>query len=98
MSESRLFVGNLAFQVGDNELRDYFAQAGTVASVSVMLDRFSGRSRGFAFVEMSTPDEAQKVVEMFDAKDFQGRTLSVNIARPREDRPPRPARGPGVQP
>ena len=95
MNESRLFVGNLSYQTMDNDLKDYFSQAGVVASVNVMLDKFTGKSRGFAFVEMSTPDEANKSVEMFHNKEFQGRPLTVNIARPREERPPRQGGGGG---
>ena len=68
---------------------DHFSQAGAVNSVDLMLDKFTGKSRGFAFVEFTDPTEASKAVEMFNNKDFQGRALTVNIARPREDRPPR---------
>jgi RNA recognition motif-containing protein len=89
MNENRLFVGNLSYQTADNDLRDYFSAAGPVTSVSVMMDKFTGRSRGFAFVEMGSGDEARKAVEMFHGKEFQGRALTVNVARPREDRPPR---------
>jgi cold-inducible RNA-binding protein len=89
MSESRLFVGNLPYQVMENDLQDHFAAAGVVTSVNVMVDKFTGKSRGFAFVEMGSPDEANKAVELFHNKDFQGRPLTVNIARPREERPPR---------
>jgi RNA recognition motif-containing protein len=95
MNESRLFVGNLAYQTMDNDLQDYFSQAGVVSSVNVMLDKFTGKSRGFAFVEMGSADEANKAVEMFHGKEFQGRQLTVNIARPREDRPPRGGGGGG---
>ena len=95
MNESRLFVGNLAYQTMDNDLQDYFSQAGVVTSVNVMLDKFTGKSRGFAFVEMGSADEANKAVEMFHGKEFQGRQLTVNIARPREDRPPRSGGGGG---
>jgi len=95
MNESRLFVGNLAYQTMDNDLQDYFSQAGVVTSVNVMLDKFTGKSRGFAFVEMGSVDEANKAVEMFHGKEFQGRQLTVNIARPREDRPPRSGGGGG---
>ena len=90
MSQSRLFVGNLSYQTGENDLQDYFAQAGAVTSVNLMVDRVTGRSRGFAFVEYATPEEAAKAVEQFHNKEFQGRTLTVNVARPREERPPRP--------
>jgi cold-inducible RNA-binding protein len=89
MNESRLFVGNLAYQTMQKDLIEYFSQAGVVSSVDLMLDKFTGKSRGFAFVEMSTNAEALKAVEMFHNKEFQGRTLTVNIARPREERPPR---------
>lgn len=91
MNENRLFVGNLSYQTADNDLRDYFAAAGTVSSVSVMMDKFTGKSRGFAFLEMASGDEARKAVELFHGKEFQGRALTVNVARPREDRPPRPS-------
>lgn len=73
----------------DNDLQDHFSQAGVVSSVNVMMDKFTGKSRGFAFVEMASAEEANKAVEMFHNKEFQGRALTVNIARPREDRPPR---------
>ena len=95
MNESRLFVGNLAYQTMDNDLQELFSQAGVVTSVNVMMDKFTGKSRGFAFVEMGTAEEANKAVEMFHGKDFQGRDLTVNIARPREDRPPRSGGGGG---
>ena len=93
MSESRLFVGNLSYQTMENDLQDYFAQAGVVSSVNLMLDKFTGKSRGFAFIEYADPAEATKAVEMFHGKEFQGRELTVNIARPREDRPPREGGG-----
>lgn len=79
----------------DNDLQDYFSQAGVVSSVNVMMDKFTGKSRGFAFVEMASAEEANKAVEMFHNKEFQGRALTVNIARPREDRPPRSGGGGG---
>ena len=88
MSQSRLFVGNLSYQTMENDLQEYFSQAGIVSSVNLMLDKFTGKSRGFAFVEFSSATEANKAVEMFHSKEFQGRQLTVNIARPREDRPP----------
>src|SRR4026207_1283789 len=97
MSESRLFVGNLSYQTMENDLQDYFAQAGVVNSVNLMLDKFTGKSRGFAFVEYSVPADATKAVEMFHGKEFQGRALTVNIARPREDRPPREGGGGGYR-
>ena len=95
MNESRLFVGNLAYQTMDNDLQDLFSKAGVVNSVNIMMDKFTGKSRGFAFVEMASAEEANKAVEMFHNQDFQGRALTVNIARPREDRPPRSGGGGG---
>jgi cold-inducible RNA-binding protein len=95
MSESRLFVGNLPYQATENDLQDHFAAAGVVTSVNVMMDKFTGKSRGFAFIEMGSSDEANKAVELLHNKDFQGRPLTVNIARPREDRPPRSGSGGG---
>src|SRR6516162_5598694 len=83
---TRLFVGNLTYNSTENDLQDHFSQAGTVVSVDIMQDRATGRSRGFAFVEMSSQAEADKAVQMFHQKDFQGRTLTVNEARPREER------------
>jgi RNA recognition motif-containing protein len=80
----------------ENDLQDYFSQAGVVNSVNLMMDKFTGKSRGFAFIEFASPAEANKAVEMFHNKEFQGRQLTVNIARPREDRPPmREGRGGG---
>lgn len=89
MNESRLFVGNLSYQTMENDLQEYFSQAGVVSSVNLMLDKFTGKSRGFAFIEYASSDEAKKAVEMFHNKEFQGRALTVNIARPREERPAR---------
>ncbi len=79
MNESRLFVGNLSYQTMENDLQEYFSQAGVVTSVNLMLDKFTGKSRGFAFIEFSTSEEANKAVEMFHGKDLQGRALTVNI-------------------
>ena len=89
MNQNRLFVGNLSYQTMENDLQDYFSQAGAVTSVNLMLDKATGKSRGFAFVEFATSDEANKAVEQFHNKEFQGRALTVNIARPREERQPR---------
>ncbi len=86
---NKLYIGNLSFNTTEDELKDYFGQAGQVASCSIIMDKFTQRSRGFGFVEMGTPEEAQKAIEEFDGKDFDGRSLRVNIAKPREDRPPR---------
>lgn len=85
--EAKLYVGNLPFNTSDTDLQDLFAQAGTVTSAQVIRDRASGRSKGFGFVEMGSPDEAQGAITMFHGKDFNGRALTVNIARPREERP-----------
>ena len=85
--EAKLYVGNLPFSSGDADLQNLFAQAGTVKSAQVIKDRASGRSKGFGFVEMSSPDEAQGAITMFHGKDFNGRALTVNLARPREERP-----------
>jgi cold-inducible RNA-binding protein len=85
----KLYVGNLSFDTTEDTLKDHFAQVGSVASCSVIMDKFTQRSRGFAFVEMATPEEAQKAIEELDGKDFEGRSLRINIAKPREDRPPR---------
>ena len=89
MSQARLFVGNLSFQTGENDLQDYFAQAGAVTSVNLMLDKMTGRSRGFAFVEFGSEVEAQRAIQQFHDQEFQGRKITVNVARPREERPPR---------
>jgi cold-inducible RNA-binding protein len=84
---AKLFVGNLTFTATENDLQDHFAQAGVVVSVNIMQDRMTGRSRGFAFIEMASQEDAEKAIQMFHSKDFQGRALTVNEARPREDRP-----------
>ena len=89
MNQNRLFVGNLSYQTTENDLQDYFSQAGVVTSVSLMMDKVTGKSRGFAFIEFATPEEASKAVEQFHNQEFQGRTLTVNVARPREERTPR---------
>jgi cold-inducible RNA-binding protein len=89
MNQNRLFVGNLSYQTVENDLQEYFSQAGVVTTVNLMLDKVTGKSRGFAFIEFATAEEANKAVEQFHNKDFQGRTLTVNVARPREDRAPR---------
>ena len=85
--ETKLYVGNLSYSTIEIDIEELFAQAGTVSKCELVLDKFTSRSRGFAFVEMSTPEEAQKCVDMFNDMEFQGRNLRVNIARPREDRP-----------
>ena len=90
-------MGNLSYQTMENDLQDYFSQAGVVTSVNLMLDKVTGKSRGFAFVEFSTPEEATKAVEQFHNKEFQGRALTVNIARPREERPQQQRWGSGAR-
>jgi RNA recognition motif-containing protein len=85
----KLFVGNLPFTVDSNQLQDLFAQAGQIVSAEVKMDRMTGRSRGFGFVEMSTEEETQKAIEMFNGYSLDGRALVVNVARPMEDRPQR---------
>ena len=84
---TKLYVGNLSFQTTSDELKDHFAQAGSVESASVVEDRMTGRSRGFGFVEMATPEEAAAAIEQLNGKEFAGRNLTVNEARPRTDRP-----------
>jgi RNA recognition motif-containing protein len=86
----KLYVGGLAYSTTDEALGNLFAQAGTVASASIIMDKMSGRSRGFGFVEMGSDEEAQKAVEMFNGQEFEGRTLTVSEARPQGDRPSRP--------
>ena len=83
---TKLYVGNLAFQTTSQELQELFASAGTVESASVVEDRETGRSRGFAFVEMSTKEEATAAIEQFNGKEVGGRALKVNEAKPRENR------------
>jgi RNA recognition motif-containing protein len=85
---NKLFVGNLSYNTTENELQDAFAAYGTVLEANLMVDRVSGRPRGFGFVTFSTPDEAQKAVEAMNGAQVGGRPLTVNIARPREERPP----------
>jgi RNA recognition motif-containing protein len=82
----KLYVGNLAFQTTSQDLQELFAQAGTVESASVIEDRATGQSKGFAFVEMSTEDEAAAAIEQFNGREVAGRALKVNEARPRENR------------
>ena len=83
---TKLFVGNLAFQTTSQDLQELFGQAGTVESASVIEDRETGRSRGFAFVEMSSNAEAVAAIEQFNGKELGGRALKVNEAKPRENR------------
>ena len=89
MENSKLYVGNLPFASTAQDLEALFGQVGTVSVVEIIFDKFTGRSRGFAFVTMASGDEAQKAVEKFHGHEMEGRALAVNIARPREERPPR---------
>ena len=82
----KLYVGNLSFNVDENELTDLFAQAGTVQSASIVTDRDTGRSRGFGFVEMGSKEEGEAAITQFNGSDFDGRSLTVNEARPKESR------------
>ena len=84
---NKLYVGNLAYSVRDEDLNDAFSQFGAVSSAKVMMDRETGRSKGFGFVEMSSPQEAQAAIKGLHGKNVGGRDLVVNLARPREERP-----------
>ena len=84
---NKLFVGNLSFETTENDLQDAFAAHGTVTETNLMMDRVSGRPRGFGFVTMSTPEEAEKAIAALNGAQLDGRALTVNIARPREERP-----------
>ena len=85
---TRLFVGNLSFNSTEGDVLDLFKQAGNVVKCELMVDKFTNKSRGFAFVEMGSQDEANKAIEMCNGKDLGGRALTVNEARPREERAP----------
>ncbi len=85
---TKLYVGNLSFNTTENELQELFSQAGSVQEVMLMQDKFTGKSRGFAFVTMSTDEEAQNAINQFNGKTVEGRPLTVNQARPRDTRPP----------
>ena len=84
---NKLFVGNLSFNTTENDLQDAFAAFGSVTETNLMMDRMTNRPRGFAFVTMSSAEEAQKAIEGMNGKDVDGRALTVNVARPREERP-----------
>ena len=85
---NKLFVGNLSFNTTENDLNDAFAAHGTVTETNLMMDRETGRPRGFGFVTMSSAEEAQKAIEALNGKDVDGRALTVNVAKPREERAP----------
>ena len=105
--EAKLYIGNLSYETTEQDLRELFMQAGTVTSVALIKDRDSGRSKGFAFVEMSSQSEAQKAISMFNSYTLNDRQLTVNVARPREEHGgggfrsqrggPRPNRGGGKE-
>ena len=83
---TKLFVGNLSFNTTENDLQDAFAAHGTVVEANLMMDRMTGKPRGFGFITMSTPEEAQKAIDSLNGTELDGRALTVNIARPREER------------
>jgi len=85
---TKLYVGNLPFSTTENELQELFSQAGAVQEVTLMQDRFTGKSRGFAFVTMSSEEEAQNAISKLNGQTMEGRPMTVNEARPREQRPP----------
>lgn len=93
--ESKLYVGNLSFNVSQEEVEELFKQAGEVREVTLITDRDTGRPKGFGFVEMATKEDAEKAIEMFNEKELDGRRIAVNIARPREDRGGSPRGGGG---
>jgi RNA recognition motif-containing protein len=92
---TRLYVGNLSFNSTEDGLRQAFSQAGAVKDCRLMIDKFTNKSRGFAFIEMETQADANKAIEMFNGKDLDGRSLKVNEAKPLEDRPRREGGGGG---
>jgi RNA recognition motif-containing protein len=83
---TKLFVGNLSFNITENDLQDAFAAHGTVTETNLMMDRTTGKPRGFAFITMATPEEAHKAIESLNGSALDGRTLTVNVAKPREER------------
>lgn len=83
---TKLYVGGLSYGTTEDGLKEYFSQAGSVTSAAIIIDKMSGRSKGFGFVEMATEDEAKSAIEMLNGKEFDGRTITVNEARPKEDR------------
>jgi cold-inducible RNA-binding protein len=85
---TKLYVGNLSFNTTENELQELFAQAGAVQEVTLMQDKFTGKSRGFAFITMGSDEDAQNAISKFNGQTIEGRPLTVNEARPREPRPP----------
>jgi RNA recognition motif-containing protein len=92
---TKLYVGNLSYQMTDQQLNDLFSEAGNVSSAQVVTDRYTGQSRGFGFVEMASEDEAQQAIAAINGRNVGGRALVVNESRPREDRGPRQGGGGG---
>lgn len=95
MASNKLYVGGIPYRTTEDEMRTAFEEAGTVTSVSIISDRMTGRSRGFGFVEMADETAAQAAIDRWDGKEFDGRMLSVSMARPQGDRPPRENRAGG---
>ncbi len=91
----KLYVGGLPYSTSEDELREAFSQAGAVETATIIMDKMTGRSKGFGFVEMASDEDAQKGIDLWNGKDFGGRTLTVNEARPMEERPRRDSRGGG---
>ncbi len=89
MENKKLYVGNLSYDTTEESLKTTFSEAGTVETANIIVDKYTNRSKGFGFVEMSTPEEAQKAIELFDGKELDGRNLKVNEAKPMEKRAPR---------
>lgn len=85
----KLYVGGIPYSTTENDLKEAFSQAGEVTSSAIIIDKMTGRSKGFGFIEMANAADADKAIDMFNGKDFQGRTLTVNEARPLEERAPR---------
>lgn len=94
---TKLYVGGVSYGTTEDSLRDAFAQAGSVVSAKIIIDKMTGRSRGFAFVEMTADADAQKAIELWNGKELDGRTLTVNEARPLEERAPRTGNGGGYR-
>lgn len=92
--EKKLYVGSLSYETTEDSLKELFSKAGTVSSVSIIMDKFSGKSKGFGFVEMSSEKEAKKAIEMFNGKELDGRNIVVDEAKPMEKRPFKKFSGP----
>jgi len=85
--ENKLYVGSLSYSTTEDSLKDHFSQAGEVTSATIIIDKYSGRSKGFGFVEMSSEEEAQKAIEMLNGKDFEGREIIIDKAKPMKKKP-----------